>query len=93
MIQPQSQPDTPMLIAPECHAPGCHHDGDQYSMVKCSTCGHWFCPEHIEMNDEHGRRVTLVESGLRGLSYYLGRCADCRERFTPRKRTDSAWLR
>ena len=38
----------PLFIAPECSAPGCHHNGDQYLMVKCRGCGHWFCEEHIE---------------------------------------------
>jgi hypothetical protein len=86
---------TPMLIAPECHAAGCHHDGDQYLMVKCRACGHWFCPEHIASNNSQ-RDIILVDSGLRGLSYYLGRCVACQqsEQQAPvRQRVDSSWLR
>jgi hypothetical protein len=78
----------PVLIVPECHARGCHHDGDHFIMVKCGSCGHWFCPEHLESRE--GRRdVSLVDSGLRGLSYYLGRCADCQRRHPH----EDAWLR
>jgi hypothetical protein len=82
----------PMLIAPECHAAGCHNDGDQYMMVKCRSCGHWFCPEHLESEDG-ARSVTLVDSGLRGLSYYQGHCAACRGRMLERKPVNSSWLR
>ena len=89
----QVHQEAPLLIAPECYAPGCHHDGDQYSMVKCSSCGHWFCAEHIETNDENRGRVALVESGLRGLAYYEGRCPTCREQIPERHPVDSTWLR
>lgn len=82
----------PVLIAPECYAPGCHHDGDQYTMVKCRSCGHWFCAEHFTGEDE-GRGIALVDSGLRGLSYYLGLCARCRERQQVRHAANSTWLR
>lgn len=81
----------PVLIAPECHTPGCHHDGDQYAMVKCRGCGHWFCPEHVQAADGQ-RDVALVHSGLHGLAYYLGRCPTCREQFERRQPNDSAWL-
>ena len=37
----------PLLIAPECSAPGCHHDGDAYMMIKCHSCDQWFCEEHF----------------------------------------------
>jgi hypothetical protein len=38
----------PLLIAPECSASGCHHNGDQYLMIKCRSCDRWFCEEHFE---------------------------------------------
>lgn len=82
----------PIVIAPECYAPGCHHDGDQYTMVKCRTCGHWFCAEHLE-TDGDGRSVTLVDTGLTGLAYYVGQCAECREKPPVRHPVDSSWLR
>ncbi len=82
----------PMMITPECHADGCHNDGDQYTMVKCRSCGHWFCAEHFRSEDED-RSVALVASGLRGLAYYQGYCASCREERLTRKPVDSSWLR
>ena len=88
----RSQPTEPLLIAPECHASGCHHGGDQYTMVKCRACGHWFCPEHL-LSDDGARSVTLVDSGMRGLSYYQGHCAACRERLLARTPVNSTWLR
>ncbi len=86
---------TPFLIAPECYAPGCHHDGDQYTMVKCRSCGHWFCGEHLssDASADSRRDVALVESGLRGLSFYLGLCATCRHLPPERHPVDSSWLR
>jgi hypothetical protein len=68
----------PLLITPECEAPGCSVTGDQYTMVRCHRCGAWFCPEHIDA--EEG--VTLVRppsSALSSLSYYRGICARCRQ--------------
>lgn len=82
----------PTLIAPECHAPGCHHDGDQYQMVKCRGCGHWFCPEHLASEDDR-RDIALVNSGVRGLAYYMGSCPSCRQQLQLRQPVDSAWLR
>ena len=83
----------PVFIAPECHVQGCHYDGDQYTMVKCRVCDHWFCPEHLGSN-ETVRRVSMVDTGLPGLSYYLGLCADCRQKLSQRRRpVDSSWLR
>ncbi len=38
----------PVLITPECHTPGCHNDGDQFTMIKCRLCGHWFCGSHLD---------------------------------------------
>jgi hypothetical protein len=92
----------PLLIAPECSAPGCHHDGDQYMMIKCHSCDQWFCEEHYEMlewNGRQGQRITavptvkLVKTGLDGLAYYLGSCMACREKRTGRRPVDSSWLR
>src|SRR5262245_47967220 len=67
---------TPMVITPECGAPGCSVTGDQYTMVRCRLCDHWFCPDHIDA--EEG--VTLarpVRPALRGLAYYQGLCVLC----------------
>lgn len=83
----------PAVIAPECHADGCHHDGDQYTMVKCRACDHWFCTEHLDSQDTI-RRIAIMETGLPGLNYYLGLCATCRDQHAPqRRRVDSSWLR
>jgi hypothetical protein len=83
----------PQLIAPECFAPGCHHNGDQHLMIKCRSCDHWFCQEHFETAEEsegdrasesRSQRITgvptvkLVKTGLDGLGYYLGCCMACR---------------
>ena len=85
----------PLFIAPECSVSGCHHDGDQYLMIKCRACDHWFCEEHIEPAEtdgategsgSHSERITsvptvkLVDTGLSGLAYYLGYCRTCRAR-------------
>jgi hypothetical protein len=87
------QHSAPIFIAPECHAPGCHHDGDQYTMVKCRSCDHWFCTEHLDSQDTI-RRISIVETGLPGLSYYLGLCTTCRgTQVQRRRRVDSSWLR
>lgn len=83
----------PAVIAPECHADGCHHDGDQYTMVKCRSCDHWFCTEHLDSQDTI-RRVSMVETGLPGLTYYQGLCATCRGQHAQQRRpVDSSWLR
>jgi hypothetical protein len=90
----------PLLIAPECSAQGCHHDGDQFRMIKCRSCGHWFCEEHIVAAEgNQSQRVTrsptvkLVDTGLHGLAYYLGCCVACREQQPERRPVDSSWLR
>jgi hypothetical protein len=82
----------PLLIAPECAAPGCHYDGDQHMMVKCRSCGLWFCKEHLK-GDDSGLSITLVDTGLHGLAYNLGYCTTCREKQPVRRPVDSSWLR
>jgi len=69
---------TPMLITPECDAPGRDVAGDQYTMVRCRGAGAWFYPERIAA--EEG--VTLVRSARRalsGLASYQGLCAPCQQ--------------
>ena len=92
----------PLLVAPECSAPGCHHDGDAYMMIKCHSCDQWFCEEHFEAAEENGNRrqritgvptVKLVKTGLDGLAYYLGSCVACRTKQAGRRPVDSSWLR
>ncbi len=89
----------PLLIAPECSAPNCYRDGEQYMMIKCRSCGHWFCEEHLEgAEDSQSQRaqvptVKLVETGVRGLTYYLGYCSTCRDTHATRSPIDSTWLR
>jgi hypothetical protein len=90
----------PFLIAPECAASGCQHDGDQYTMIKCRSCGHWFCEEHIvtaagSQSQRLARipTVKLVDTGLQGLAYYLGCCTACRDAQPVRRPVDSSWLR
>jgi hypothetical protein len=66
------------LITPECEAPGCSVDGDQYTMVRCRACCGWFCPEHIAAQEG----VTLVRPApraLRNLAYYQGMCEPCHQ--------------
>jgi hypothetical protein len=85
--------EAPVFIAPECHAAGCHRNGDQYTMVKCRVCDNWFCAEHLDTHDTV-RRVSMVDTGMPGLTYYLGLCLDCREKLSRRRRpVDSSWLR
>jgi hypothetical protein len=101
---------TSLLIVPECSAPGCHHSGDQSTMVKCRACGCWFCEAHLvtaaratrattTTTGEPGARVTqvptikLMDTGARGLTYYLGYCAGCLEARIARTAADSTWLR
>jgi hypothetical protein len=97
----------PLLIAPECSAPGCHRDGDAYLMIKCHSCDQWFCEEHFgaaetaeaEENGNRRQRITgvptvkLVKTGLDGLAYYLGCCMACRAKQAGRRPVDSSWLR
>jgi len=92
----------PLLIAPECSAPGCHHNADQYLMIKCRSCDRWFCEEHFEAaedNDNPRQRITgaptvkLVKTGLNDLTYYLGSCVACRAKKAGRRPVDSSWLR
>jgi hypothetical protein len=66
----------PLLITPECDAPGCTVEGDQYTMVRCRGCGAWFCPEHIDAA-AGARLVRLVGAKLKDLAYYQGICAAC----------------
>lgn len=64
------------LITPACDVPGCTVAGDQYTMVRCRTCGAWVCPQHIA--PEEG--VTLRHYGRhapRDLQYYQGLCVRC----------------
>ena len=92
----------PLLIAPECSAPGCHHNGEAFMMIKCHSCGQWFCEEHFgsaEGDENQRRRVTdvptvkLVKTGLNDLTYYLGSCIACRAKQAGRRPVDSSWLR
>jgi hypothetical protein len=78
MVLPQPQhATTPVLITPECEAPGCHVSGDQYTMVRCRGCSAWFCSEHIAAEVP----VTLIRPAPRvlGLSYYQGICLACQQ--------------
>lgn len=98
----------PALIAPECSASGCHHNGDQYLMIKCRSCDRWFCEEHFEAaegsetgseSETRSQRITnvptvkLVKTGLNDLTYYLGSCMACRAKQPTRRPVDSSWLR
>ena len=95
----------PLLVAPECSAPGCHHDGDAFMMIKCRSCDQWFCEEHFEASEtaeDNGnprQRITgaptvkLVKTGLNDLTYYLGSCMACRAKQAGRRPVDSSWLR
>jgi len=68
----------PTLLTPECDAPGCSVAGDQYTMIRCRSCGAWFCPDHIAAAEG----VTLVrppDPAPRGLAYYQGRCVTCQQ--------------
>lgn len=94
--------EEPLLIAPECSAPGCHHDGESFMMIKCRLCDQWFCEEHFEAADgdeNQEQRVTnvptvkLVKTGLNDLAYYLGSCKACRAKQAARRPVDSSWLR
>ena len=69
----------PTMIAPECAAAGCSHEGDQYTMARCRHCQRWFCAEHLAQD----RPVDLVRAlspSLGGLSYYVGVCEGCAHR-------------
>lgn len=94
----------PLLIVPECSAPKCHHSGDHYTMIKCRSCGAWYCEEHMEAPDRGSRsgpgaRVTgaptvrRVDLGREGLAYNLGYCAACLDAAIARSPVDSSWLR
>jgi hypothetical protein len=66
----------PILITPECGSHGCSITGDQYTMVRCRACGHWFCAEHTALEES----VDLKRSGdAQGttVAYYLGLCQAC----------------
>lgn len=82
------------LITPQCAAPGCTAAGDQYTMVRCRTCGAWVCPEHIAA--EEG--VMLRRYGRPApsdLCYYQGLCTSCahdREQAYPVPYIDEASL-
>jgi hypothetical protein len=73
---------TPLLITPECDAPGCSVAGDQYTMVRCRSCGAWFCPEHIDAA-AGARLVRLGKSAPSGLAYYQGICLACHQAHEP----------
>lgn len=72
----------PLLITPECHAPGCGVTGDQYTMVRCRRCGAWFCSEHIAAA-EGAILVRLGSSALSDLAYYQGICVPCHQGHSP----------
>jgi hypothetical protein len=67
---------SPVLITPECDAPGCGVAGDQYTMVRCRGCGGWFCVKHIAAA-EGVTLVRTVRRALNGLAYYQGSCVPC----------------
>ncbi len=81
----------PVLIAPECHAPDCHHAGDQYTMVKCRSCEQWFCSDHVD-TEETVQLVKTVDRAFQGLSYYAGLCLACHGEIRQQKPTNSRWL-
>ena len=84
---------SPTVIAPECHVAGCHHTGDQFTMVKCRVCTQWYCAEHLGTQDTI-RRSSIMDTGRKGLSYYLGLCASCSEQLALKRRAvGSTWLR
>jgi hypothetical protein len=74
-LQSPEHPTLPLIVTPECAAPGCHVAGDQFTMVSCRACGHWFCADHVDA----GAGATLVHLGpaRNGLAYYRGLCASC----------------
>jgi hypothetical protein len=77
-LQPTVLPPAPTLITPECGARGCGTTGDQYTMIHCRRCAHWFCPDHISAEEA----VALVHSHrapIHGLSYYQGLCVPCQQ--------------
>ena len=74
--EPTMSARSPLLITPECGSSGCSATGDQYTMVRCRACGHWYCAEHTALEV----RVELTRSGdAQGASvaYYLGLCRAC----------------
>ena len=83
-----------ILITPECAASGCSAAGDQYTMVRCRSCGAWVCPEHIAA--EEG--ITLSRYSLSAssdLRYYQGLCLSCapdRDQRYPASRLDETSL-
>lgn len=81
----------PVLIAPECHAPDCHYDGDQYTMIKCRSCEQWFCPDHIDAQ-ETVQLIKTVDPTFQGISYYVGLCLGCRGTMRQQQPTTSRWL-
>lgn len=99
---------TAQLIAPECSAPGCHRAGDHHTMVKCSTCGHWYCEDHLavtldsappSVGNEPAARIAevptikLLDASARGPTYFVGYCANCLQTAVARTTNDSRWLR
>jgi hypothetical protein len=69
---------SPLLITPECGSSGCSITGDQYTMVHCRACGHWFCADHTAPEDP----VELKRAGdVQGahVAYYQGLCHACHE--------------
>jgi hypothetical protein len=90
---------TPLIIAPECALPGCHHSGDHHTMVKCRSCGLWYCEAHVIPTEASGTRISqvptvrLIDTGAHGLSYYLGYCMACLDAQAARQAVDSTWLR
>ena len=78
----------PVLITPECHTPGCHNDGDQFTMIKCRLCGHWFCGSHLDP-----AQTLQLSPQAPELSIYTGLCVDCSTRERQRHTAnDTGWL-
>ena len=93
----------PMLIVPECSAPKCHHSADHYTMIKCRSCGAWYCEEHMGVSRDGAESslservaeapaVKRMDLGLTGIAFNLGYCAACLDAGSARPPVNSAWL-
>jgi hypothetical protein len=80
-LQSPDRPKPPIILTSECGAPGCRVTGDQYTMVSCRACGHWFCADHIDAAS--GATLVRLGAALSGLAYYRGLCASCRRAHPP----------
>jgi hypothetical protein len=81
----------PTIIVPECHASDCHHDGDQYTMVKCRNCDQWYCTDHIVMQ-EGAHQIKSVDPALHGVTYYLGLCLGCLGSERQQRPVNTTWI-